>query len=338
MVARRLGLPAVLVGGPAVAFAYGVVVERRAYALRRVNLPLLPRGSPPWTILHLSDLHLTGRDQRLATWLRRLGELEPDLVVSTGDNVAEARALPLLATALDPLFSRPGVFVFGSNDRYRPVRKTPWAYFSGRGRIPTGVGTLPVEALRELLASAGWHDVEERRVVLDLPGGPVEVRGTGDAHIGRERYDLVAGPPDPAARLVLGVTHAPYRRVLDAMTTDGVDLILAGHTHGGQVCLPGFGALTTNCDLDRRQAKGLSWWEVDSPTGSPAGRSGPVPTAPREEGRPHVLVDGGLGADLSRDRRRSALHVSAGLGTSPYAPYRFACRPEATLLTLLPSA
>jgi predicted MPP superfamily phosphohydrolase len=81
------------------------------------------------------------------------------------------------------------------------------------------------------------------------------------------------------------------------MVADGFDLVLAGHTHGGQLCVPLRGALVTNCDLPRRQAKGLSSWSA-----------------------------GG---------RTAALHVSAGLGTSPYAPVRFACAPEATLLTLV---
>jgi predicted MPP superfamily phosphohydrolase len=118
------------------------------------------------------------------------------------------------------------------------------------------------------------------------------VRGVDDPHISRDHYDAVAGPFDPAADLSLGVTHAPYLRILDAMAADGADLVLAGHTHGGQLCVPGVGALVTNCDLDRKRAKGLS------------------------------------------SHRGAALHVSAGLGTSPYAPVRFACRPEATLLTL----
>jgi predicted MPP superfamily phosphohydrolase len=89
--------------------------------------------------------------------------------------------------------------------------------------------------------------------------------------------------------------------VLDAMTADGAKLLLAGHTHGGQLCLPGVGALVTNSDLPTRQARGVSSW--------PAVRGG---------------------------RDGSLLHVSAGLGTSPYTPVRFACRPEASLLTLTP--
>ena len=104
--------------------------------------------------------------------------------------------------------------------------------------------------------------------------------------------------------LHLGVTHAPYRRVLDQMHADDVDLAIAGHTHGGQLALPFWGALVTNCDLDTRRAKGLHGWP------------GPRPDQP-----------GGAGSTW--------MHVSAGLGTSPYAPVRFACRPEATLLTLV---
>jgi uncharacterized protein len=101
----------------------------------------------------------------------------------------------------------------------------------------------------------------------------------------------------------MGVTHAPYLRVLDQFARDGYETILAGHTHGGQLCLPGFGALVTNCDLDRGRVKGLH----AHPRGAGPGTPG-----------------------------SSWLHVSAGLGTSPYAPVRFACRPEATLLTLTP--
>jgi len=108
----------------------------------------------------------------------------------------------------------------------------------------------------------------------------------------------VAGPVDrDAADVTIGVTHAPYRRVIDAMAYDGLDLILAGHTHGGQVAIPGYGALVSNCDLDPRRAKGLS----------------------RHSAGGHTAW----------------MHVSAGLGTSPYAPIRFACPPEATLLTLV---
>ena len=111
------------------------------------------------------------------------------------------------------------------------------------------------------------------------------------------------GRPTPTADLRLGVAHAPYLRVLDQFAADGYDAVLAGHTHGGQVCVPGLGALTTNCDLEPARAKGLHRHPADSRPG---------------------------------DAGSSWLHVSAGIGTNPYARIRVACRPEATLLTLVP--
>ena len=93
------------------------------------------------------------------------------------------------------------------------------------------------------------------------------------------------------------------QHLLDQYAADGYDAILAGHTHGGQVCLPGGRALTTNCDLDPARARGLHRHPAGSADGDPGS---------------------------------SWLHVSAGLGTNPYVRLRVACRPEATLLTLQP--
>ena len=93
--------------------------------------------------------------------------------------------------------------------------------------------------------------------------------------------------------------HAPEPRVLDRFAADGYDAIIAGHTHGGQVCLPGGRALTTNCDIEPVRARGLHRHPADSAPG---------------------------------DAGSAWLHVSAGLGTNPYVRFRVACRPEATLL------
>ena len=83
----------------------------------------------------------------------------------------------------------------------------------------------------------------------------IEVAGVHDSHLRRDRYDEIAGPADPAADLRLGVMHSPEPRVLDRFAADGFDLLLAGHTHGGQICLPGYGALVTNCGIDRAAAQ-----------------------------------------------------------------------------------
>ena len=269
---------------------------------------MLPVGSTPLRVLHLSDLHLVPRQQRKIDWVRGLAALEPDLVVNTGDNLADLEAVPALLRSHSELLQLPGVFVLGSNDYYAPRLKNPARYLlpsGGKRRIQGD--RLPTQALVQGFSEAGWLNLNNSRGRLKLRGHELEFVGVDDPHIRRDRYSEVAGPADPSAALTIGVLHAPYRRVLDAMATDGAGLLLAGHTHGGQLCVPGYGALVTNCDLDRRRAKGVSRWPTEGPEAQPR------PTDPW-------------------------MHVSAGLGTNPYVRFRVACRPEATLLTLVPAS
>lgn len=271
-------------------------IETRLFALRRFELPILPAGVGPIRLLHISDIHLLPSQQAKQRWIATLAELAPDLVVNTGDNISAPNAIGPLTQSLGPLLHLPGVFVYGSNDFRSPKFKNPLGYLWGQ-RTGERADDLPTDDLTAALSQHGWIDLNNASTTLPVRDVTLELRGTGDAHIGRDDYAAVTGPS--AADLTIGVTHAPYRRVLDAMTADGVELILAGHTHGGQVCVPGYGALVTNCDLPREHAKGLFRHDAD---------------------------------DIS-----ALVHVSAGIGASPYAHYRFACRPEASLLTLTSS-
>ncbi len=288
---------------------YASLVERNAFVLRRYRVPVLPAGHRPLRVLHLTDLHLMPGQRRKAEWVRGLAALRPDLVVNTGDNIAHPGSVPVVLDAYEPLFDVPGVFVLGSNDYFAPTFKNPVLYLTPQFSMGTGTTQrLPTEDLVKGMLDGGWTDLTNARASLTVAGSPLELVGVDDPHLEYDRYDLVEGPADPAVSLTIGVTHAPYQRVLDAMTRDGAGLVIAGHTHGGQLCIPGYGALVTNCDLDTGRVKGVSrWWPG-------AGRS--------------------LGAPAPPDA--AWLEVSAGLGTSPYAPVRFACRPEATLLTLEP--
>jgi predicted MPP superfamily phosphohydrolase len=296
------GVLAVGAGG----LAYASLIERNAFTLRRFSVPVLPPGSAPIRVLHLSDLHLLPRQTRKIEWIRRLASLEPDLVLNTGDNLAHLQAVPAALRAMEPLLERPGAFVLGSNDYFAPKPRNPALYLTRHHARRTTAWPLPTSDLVKALTDAGWVDLTNARSTLAVAGRDLELVGVDDPHLEYDRYDRVAGPADPSAALTVGVVHAPYTRVLDAMTADGAGLVIAGHTHGGQLCLPFYGALVTNCDLDRGRVKGVSrWWP-----GAGAARSSEAP-----EGA-------------------AWLEVSAGLGTSPYAPVRFACRPEATLLTL----
>lgn len=298
---RRLALTATA-GALGVGYAAGV--ELRWFALRTAELPVLPAGAAPLRVLHVSDLHMTPWQTRKQDWVRGLAALKPDLVVSTGDNLAHVRSVPVVLDALGDLLDVPGVFVLGSNDYFSPSTRNPVRYLlPDNGQRNTQTPPLPWRELRDAFLARGWLDLDNRRDGLTVRGVRLALAGVDDAHLGYDDLAAVAGPADTSADLRVAVTHAPYLRVIDQFARDGYDVTFAGHTHGGQLCLPGKGALVTNCDLDPARAKGLHRHPAGAPVGTPGA---------------------------------SWLHVSAGLGTSPYAPVRFCCRPEATLLTLTP--
>ena len=278
---------------------YASLYERTRWTLRRFDVPVLAPGSRPLTVLHLSDLHMTAPQRDKQEWVAGLAGLEPDLVIDTGDNLAGFDAVPPVLEALDLLLDRPGAFVLGSNDYFAPRPKNPLKYFKRNHKRVHGE-KLPWRDLRDGMTSRGWLDLDNARGELAVDGRRVVLGGVNDSHIRLDRYDAIAGRADPSADLRIGLAHSPEPRVLERFAADGYDLVLCGHTHGGQLRIPFYGALVTNCGIDRDRVRWLHRWAPPAP-GRPSG---------------------------------TWLHVSAGLGTSPYAPVRFACPPEATLLTL----
>ncbi len=282
--------------------AYSAGLEVRNFAVRRVEVPVLPAGQRPVRVLHLSDLHLTPSQGAKRRWLASLAELEPDLVVDTGDNLAHMESLDPLLEGLGRLLEVPGVFVMGSNDYFAPSLRNPlWYLFPDNGKRHVYTPKLPWDEMRAAFESHGWTDLTNTHARLTIGETTIAFAGVDDPHLEYDDLAAVAGPAPRDADLRVGVAHAPYLRVLDQYARDGYDLTMAGHTHGGQVCLP-WRAIVTNCDLDTGRAKGLHRHPADSAPGDPGS---------------------------------SWLHVSAGAGTSPYAPIRLFCRPEATLLTLV---
>lgn len=293
-----------LAGAAGLAVTAYAASEARRYTLRRVEVPVLPAGARPLRVLHVSDLHMTPGQHRKQEWLRGLAALSPDLVIDTGDNLSHREAVPVVCDALGALLDVPGVFVHGSNDYFEPTLRNPLRYLlPDDGRRHTASPQLPWRELSRRFTDAGWRDLTNRRDSVTVGDLRLAFAGVDDPHLSYDRLDAVAGPADAESDVRLGVTHAPYLRVLDQYAADGYDAVVAGHTHGGQVCLPGGRALTTNCDLDPARARGLHRHPAGSRPGDPGS---------------------------------SWLHVSAGLGTNPYVRLRLACRPEATLMTLVP--
>jgi predicted MPP superfamily phosphohydrolase len=259
-----------------------------------VSLPLLPSGASDIRILHFSDLHLTPARKGEIADIKGWAKLKPDLVISTGDFLAHREAVGVALSALDELLDLPGLYVFGSNDYYAPKFKNPLSYLKkDTGERNLGQ-KLPIEEFDRELQNRGWINLNNSRSTIEINGINIEARGTDDAHLELDDYKKVVGKA--SGDISIGVTHAPYKRVLDAMEQDGLDLIFAGHTHGGQVRLPWFGgsrSLTTNCDLPNWRSRGLT-----------------------------------------RDENGPWLNVSAGMGYSPFAPFRIFCPSELSLLTL----
>jgi predicted MPP superfamily phosphohydrolase len=275
-------------------FLYGSVIERNAFALRRFEVPVLAPGARPLRVLHVSDLHITAGQRRKHEWIRRLARLEPDLVINTGDTLSAAGAIPAVLRSLEPLFAFPGAFVPGNNDYIAPQPKNPARYFAPQPHRVHG-DPLPWPLLATAMTHSGWLDLTHVRTVTTAGGQRVALTGTDDPHLRRARYERVAGPAEADAIVRIGVIHSPEPELLRRFALDGYDLVLAGHTHGGQIRVPFGPAIVTNCGIERTRARWLHRWD-----------------------------------------EQMYFHISAGLGTGPFTPVRFCCRPEATLLTLVP--
>ena len=331
-----------------VATAASAYMHARSYTLRQRNLVLAAPEDEDTTggqnfedaevvevaeelpnsirILHLSDLHMIPANRKLAKFVRELAELKPDFVVMTGDLVANAAAVPEVLDALSGFAGVPGVFVNGSNDYTAARLKNPLRYLvrTSAGDEPLSEErkaklAIPTDELEAGLTDLGFVNLNNARATVRVGEFELQLVGVDDPHMDRDEYpELATSDKDGKSgagnksgageTLRIGVTHAPYQRILDRMTAEGCRLVFAGHTHGGQVCLPGRKALVTNCDMPPRLASGLFTWP--------------------DEGVEPVKGDGSMWT------RRVAVQTSAGLGTTPYIPLRTFCAPEAILLTV----
>ncbi|MEA2506534.1 MAG: uncharacterized protein QOH48_1152 [Actinomycetota bacterium] len=266
------------------------LVEPYRYRLTDHKLQVRP-GGPELKILHISDLHLKGRDHKLARFVTGLSELENiDLVLATGDLIEDDSGIGPLIECFSRLKARLGCFyVLGSHD-YHQSRFTSYAkYFTGK-KGPLAAPKAATPALEAGLRGNGWQSLSNASTVVDTEWGRLKLAGVDDPYLGRHDVRVIHRDKDDT--FAIGLVHSP--EVVSEWLLAGFDLVVAGHTHAGQVRMPLYGALVTNCSL---------------PTGLAGGA--------------HKIGNGWL-------------HVSPGLGTGRFSPIRFDCRPEATVLELVP--
>ena len=289
---RVARIVAAVAGAGGACVAYGVL-EARQYRIRRHVIPCLPPGASPVRVLQVSDTHLQASNRRLTDFLASLGDEEYDLVIASGDMLGGRDSVEPLARVLGGMRATTArLFVLGSSDYYVPRLRNYFNYFRrpGSRRRRRHRSRNRTEDFRRLLVQEGWMDLTNRTIEIKLGSLRTQVTGLDDPHILRDDRTLLVR--DPAADFAVCLVHdpAPY----DDAARARYDLIVSGHTHGGQVRFPLVGALVTNSPLPRQLAR----WDSQV--------------------------------------RESWLFVSPGLGTGKFAPFRFLCPPEASVLELTP--
>lgn len=231
--------------------------DRSGFRVQPLHVPC-PALERPLKILHLSDTHLLPGDRRKLEFVQRVTDADYDFVFHTGDVAETPEAEPLVPSMLTRQPRHGAYLVPGNHDHLRLSALEGWGEFLlGKQHGPerlTDVARMKANyeaggRWRVLLNERAAHTIDEREVVVAGVDDPWSDRGDLQATMhGLKRADVL-----------IGLVHVPTD--LASFAQRGFHLVLAGHTHGGQVRLPLVGALRTQCDLPNRLARGLHYVE-----------------------------------------------------------------------------
>jgi len=214
---------------------------------RRLVLPGLPEEFSGLTLLHVSDLHAgaPGPGSRaIGKLVRAARRADADFVLFTGDMTDKKKDLRPVLPVLAEIGSRYGKFaVLGNHDH--GLRKTVMQDLTRRvtGREFEASRQVPPEELqatvarnRELLGQAGISLLENECASLVTRAGRVQICGIDDSEYGFADFDATQGQLDRGAGLRILLSHSPD--AIKSLRPGAYTLVLAGHTHGGQICIP----------------------------------------------------------------------------------------------------
>ena len=224
-------------------------LEARSLAIETIAVPIeSDSGLSGLSVLHISDIHATGGDTWSLRALAELVDLEPDLIAVTGDLITSRDGLKPTATALAALRPKFGTHVvLGNHDHYHGTLLQ---------RLTGAIGPFshPDEIAHEL-ESHGLNVLINSNQRLQTQLGPIQLVGTDDPFFGLSNVDL-AYKGTHQEEPVLLLSHSPdTARQLNGYRCD---LMLSGHTHGGQILVPmGLVAAITNTELKLTNPYGL---------------------------------------------------------------------------------
>lgn len=274
MLSRRTFLKAGLLFG-GIVLTEGFLIEPRGFAVERTTVPIrgLPATLDGFTVCQVTDIHFGPAvgSPYIKKIIETANALKPDLVALTGDYIeGEKRHVAPVVKLLKGLKARVGVVtILGNHDHY-----------AGSGYT------------EDLLVSNGFKPLQNSHTMIESGKGALCIAGVRDFLEDRpDAKEALKGVPNDMPRILLS-HHPDYAEELPA--DERIDLVISGHTHGGQVRLPFAFA----------------------------------PILPSRYGQKY---SGGLVA-LNR-KEGTRVYVSRGIGMS-IIPVRFNCPPELTLLTL----
>ena len=227
----------------------------------RLVLPDLPPALEGLRILHVSDTHFPASGDSVGRFTERIWGLDVDLVCCTADYVETAAGWDAAADALSQLRAPLGVYAtLGAHDYCEPVGSLgDWAAFNldrlmgfPRRFIDPSPFVARLEAAGLVVLRNGWRDIS-------VAGATLRIAGAGDASVGMARLDQALPSQRDADACTILLTHSPDAAILAPHRSEGgPSLVLSGHTHGGQIRIPGWGAPLRHSRLvSRRQASGV---------------------------------------------------------------------------------
>ncbi len=229
---------------------YALLIEPQRLYIRQIDVPIpnLPEALVGLRIAHLSDLHCDCQhddsvtDRAIAETLQQA----PDLVMITGDLSNGFRHANCIAERLDELSAPYGVYAVLGNHDWNCTLTT--YLFGSLESDPT------VQDWQQALSETTIQLLENKNLSLTIGGATITIVGVGDPSCGRDNIEAALNQAD-SADLKIILVHSPD--AIDLPGADRADLLLAGHTHGGQCRLPGLGSPWAPVWRLRRRSSGL---------------------------------------------------------------------------------